>query len=161
MACRGVHFALTPDEAEKVASAQDDEGLMSMIEEIEDRWDREWLVETDKAWDAIHRCLTDGTLAYGATPLHKCVLGEANRHEGDGYIVNLLKPDEVKDVAAAIKDIDEAAMRRSYFAIDPGEYDTDPSEDDFGYTWENFVDLRVFFEKAARHDRAVVFTVDQ
>ena len=35
---------------------------MAVIEEIEDRWDRDWLVETDKAWDAIHRCLTGGTL---------------------------------------------------------------------------------------------------
>ena len=48
-----------------------------------------------------------------------------------------------------------------YFAIDPEEYDTDPSEDDFGYTWDNFRELRRFFEKAALHNRAVVFTVDQ
>ena len=130
MACRGVHFALSPDEAEKVASADDDDDLMATIEEIEDRWNREWLVETDKAWDAIHRCLTGGTLEYGPTPLHKCVLGVANRHGGDGYIVNLLGTEEVK-------------------------------EEDCGYTRENFVDLRAFFEKAARHDRAVVFTVDQ
>ncbi len=161
MACRGVHFALTPDEAEKVASADDDDDLMATIEEVEDRWDRDWLVETDKAWDAIHRCLTGGTLEYGPTPLHKCVLGEANRHEGDGYIVNLLGTEEVKEVAAAIGFIDEAWMRGAYFAIDPGEYDTDTSEDDFEYTWDNFRELRQFFEKAAVHDRAVVFTVDQ
>lgn len=161
MACRGVHFALTPDEASRLDAASDDDELMAVIEGIEGRWDRDWLQETDKAWDAIHRCLTGGTLEYGPTPLHKCVLGEASRHEGDDYIVNLLGPEEVKEVAAAIGDLDEAWMRRAYFAIDPEGYEMEPSEDDFGYTWENFMDLRAFFEKAARHDRAVVFTVDQ
>ena len=161
MACRGVHFALTPDEAVKVASAHDDEGLMAAVEEIEDRWDREWLVETDKAWDAIHRCLTGGTLEYGPTPLHKCVLGEANRHEGDGYVVNLLGTAEVKEVAAVMRDIDEPSMRRSYLALDPDEYGQPLSDEDFGYTWDNFRELRQFFGKAALHDRAVVFTVDQ
>src|SRR4051794_36528891 len=98
MACRGVHFALTTDEMVRVESAPDDDRVMAVMGEIEDRWDREWLVETDKAWDAIHRCLTDGTLSHGSTPLDKCILGEDNRHEGDDYIVNLLGPGEVKDV---------------------------------------------------------------
>ena len=49
-------------------------------------------------------------LEYGPTALHKCVLGEANRHEGDGYIVNLLGTEEVKEVAAAIGFVDEAWM---------------------------------------------------
>jgi hypothetical protein len=159
--CRGVHFALTPEETARIRSALDDEDLMAGIEAIEERWDRDWLLETDKAWDAIHRCLTDGTLAYGVSPLHKCILGEDNLHEGDDYIVNLLEPDEVKEVAAAIRDIDEPTMRRSYFAIDPDDYDSPLSEEDFGYTWGNFQDLQEFFEKAARHDRAVVFTVSQ
>ena len=84
---------------------------MAAVEEIEDRWDEDWLVETDKAWDAIHRCLTGGTLEYGPTPLHKCILGEASRHEGDGSIVNLLGTEEVKETVAAIGFIDEAWMR--------------------------------------------------
>ena len=161
MGCRGVHFALTTDEATRLSTALDDENLMAAIEAIEERWDRDWLQETDKAWDAIHRCLTDGTLCYGPTPLHKCILGVDNLYEGDEYIVNLLGPGEVKKVSAAIRYIDEAFLRRSYFAIDPDDYEQPLSEEDFGYTWDNFRDLREFFEKAARHDRAVVFTVDQ
>jgi hypothetical protein len=161
MACRGVHFALTPDEKARFSCPLEDEGLMSLIEELEGRWDRDWFQETDKAWDAIHRCLTDGTLRYGPTPLHKCILGLGNLHEGDDYIVNFLEPDEVKEVALAIRGINEAAMRRSYLAIDSDDYNSTLSEEDFGYTWDNFRDLREFFEKAARHERAVVFTVDQ
>jgi hypothetical protein len=53
MGCRGVHFALIPDETARLESARDDDELMAVIEEIEDRWDRDWLVETDKAWGAV------------------------------------------------------------------------------------------------------------
>ena len=161
MACRGVHFALTLDEADRIKAASGDEDLMAAVEEIEERWDREWLMETDKAWDAIHRCLTGGNLDHGTTSLHKCILGEASLHGGDDYIVNLLDPAEVKEVAVAIRGIDESSMRRSYFAIDPNDYLFPPDEEDFGYTWANFQDLRTFFEKAALHGRAVIFTVDQ
>jgi hypothetical protein len=55
MACRGVHFALTPEDAARIDAARDDDQLMALIEEIEERWDRDWLVETDKAWDATGR----------------------------------------------------------------------------------------------------------
>jgi hypothetical protein len=162
MACRGVHFALTPeDEARLVDETHDDDELLEAVEEIEERWDRKWLVETDKAWDAIHRCLTDGSLEYGSTPLHKCILGSNNLYEGDDYIVSLLRPAEVKEVAEAIEGIDREEMRRKYDAIDPDDYDGELSDDDFEYTWSNFSDLRAFFRKAAEHQRAVVFTVDQ
>jgi hypothetical protein len=162
MACRGVHFALTPeDEARLVDETHDDDELLEAVEEIEERWDREWLVETDKAWDAIHRCLTDGSLEYGSTPFHKCILGSDNLYEGDDYIVSLLRPAEVKEVAEAIEGIDREGMRRKYDAIDPDDYECELSDDDFEYTWSNFSDLRAFFRKAAEHKRAVVFTVDQ
>ena len=64
-------------------------------------------------------------------------------------------------VAAAIRGIDEASLRRGYFAIDPEASDHSPSQEDFLYTWDNFQQIRDFFERAARDDLAVVFTVDQ
>jgi len=65
---------------------------------------------------------------------------------------------EVQQIAAAIARIDQLEMRRRYDAIDPDEYDGDKSDDDFDYTWGWFVPLREFFNKAAAHDRAVIFT---
>jgi Domain of unknown function (DUF1877) len=52
-------------------------------------------------------------------------------------------------------------MRSKYDAIDPADYGLPLSEEDFEYTWSNFVDLRAFFQKAAKHNRAVVFSADQ
>ena len=55
MACRGVHFALTDDDRAKLLIATRDDDVLSVVQkEIEERWDTDWLCETDKAWDAIH-----------------------------------------------------------------------------------------------------------
>jgi hypothetical protein len=77
----GVHFAITSDQ-ERLLLAADDEGdshtAGELLEDIEESWrDRELKVDTDKAWDAIHRCLTDGTLDPdgGEHPLSLTVIG--------------------------------------------------------------------------------------
>jgi hypothetical protein len=162
MACRGVHFALTTGQAARLMDTPgaDDEFLMAFVEEVEEAWDEEWLQETDKAWDAIHRCLTDGKLEYGDTPFHKCILGSYNLYDGDEYIINFLSPEEVKEVAAAIKVIDRNELRRRYDAIDIESYG-ELSDSDFEYTWSWFPHLRDFFQKVAAANRAMIFTVDQ
>lgn len=163
MATLGVHFALTAEEEARLVDTPDvnEEHFIAVLNEIEGRWAREWLVETDQAWDAIHRCLTDGTLNYGHEPLDRCVLGTGNIYEGDDYIINFLEVEEVQEVAEAIKDIDRQWMQRKYNAIDPADYGQPLSDEDFEYTWNNFVLLQAFFQKAAEHHRAVVFFTDQ
>jgi uncharacterized protein DUF1877 len=164
MACREVLFALTAEEERQLLDAsQDDEAMMAVIEEIEESWNEEWLQETDKAWDAIHRCLTDGTLNYGSSALHGCILGDVpdSLYEEEDYIVSYKEPDKVKKIAAAIRSIDEAWMRPKYFAINPRDYDVPLSEQDFDYTWDWFQGVQKFYQKGATDGRAVVFTVDQ
>lgn len=164
MSCRGVYFALTDEEEQKLLSAAgDDEAVIEIIqEEIEDRWDEEWLEETDKAWDAMHRCLTDGTLSFsGKTDLHKCVLGGRQLHQGDGYIVSYLTREEVKTVAKAIAPLGEDRIRERYFGISEEDYGYPLSEEDFEYTWENIRSTQQFFAKASAANRPVVFSVDQ
>jgi hypothetical protein len=167
MVARAVHFALTKKQASRLMDTPgaNNDFLMAFVEEIEEGpngegWDDEWTQETDKAWDAIHRCLTDGKLEWGDTPLHKCILGSDNLYEGDDYIMSFLSPEEVKEVAAAIKKVDREELRRRYFAIDAKSYGK-LSDDDFEYTWSWFALLREFFRKAARAKRSVLFTVDQ
>jgi hypothetical protein len=164
MACRGVHFALTADDVQHLlAAVGDDDAVLEFIQEdIEERWDEDWLQETDKAWDAIHRCLTDGSLSFDAiTPRHKCILGGRQMYSGDDYIISFLTSDEVREVAQAIAPFGEAELRDRYFKIDEEDYGVPVSDQDFEYTWGWFEPLKAFFVKAADAGRPVVFSVDQ
>ena len=163
MAGRGVHFALTPLELARLLKAPDDAALMQLIGGIETAWDTENLAESDKAWDAIHRCLTDGTLLYdsGTYPLNHVICGGRALHKGDDYTIMLVTPPQVVDVAAAIAPLPETWMRERYFSlIKPADYEFELGEDDFAYVWEWFCGVRTLYQTAAAAGRAVIFTVD-
>jgi Domain of unknown function (DUF1877) len=161
MANRGVHFALTNSQTQAVLSAKDDIELMSAIEIIEEEWDDEYLAESDQAWSAIHRCLTDGSLLYesGEYPLNHCICGGQQLYCGEDYTVCYISAAQVKDVAAALNQITESWMREQYFSIPRNEYG-ELSEDDFQYTWEWFQAVRQLYKKASAKNKVVIFTVD-
>jgi len=165
MACRGVLFAITAEEAGRLKDAQgDDAKVLGIVQdEIEAAWDKEHLCETDKAWDAIHRCLTDGTLSFGAVeyPRNLCILGGEQLHQGEDYIVSLVSPDQVKQVSEALKPVRQEWFHARYDAIDPEEYGLNFGDEDFAYTWDWFEGVRDFYQKAASDGRWTIFTVDQ
>lgn len=184
----GLHIALTDEELEKLlACTSDDERTDLLHEEIEEKWD--WENEkaeesrfqpTDKAWDAIHRCLGDfppntpwfyevdpeqGAWAkpeeHGSYPLRLAVLGgrRLNEDESD-HILRLIEAKEVADIAAAMQPIDEAWMRERYFRNCEGAW-PEYGDDDFAYTWEWFQALRAFFRRVAPTGAAVLFSAPQ
>jgi hypothetical protein len=58
VAARGVHFALTEIDERRLLDCPKAERVALVVNEIEGRYFtgmQEWLCETDKAWDAIHR----------------------------------------------------------------------------------------------------------
>lgn len=162
MATRGVHFAITDEQAALLLEADDDEAIMGVIEGIEETWDRDNLAESDKAWDAMHRCLT-GELEYGAGeyPLSLCVLGPRQLHEGEDYIVCLALPAEVRDVAKALEPISAEWFKEQYRTRVPKDYAPEYGVEDQEYTWSGFEQVRDLFQKAAQRGRAVVFTASQ
>ena len=164
MACRGVHFALTDEQrAQLLATVESQGDVIDFIQEdIEEQWDTEWLCETDKAWDAIHRCLTDGTLSVAcSTPAHCCILGGSQLYVGDDYLVSFVDTADVRPVAEAIAPFTQEDFRSRYDAIDEADYGVSKSDEDFRYTWEYFVMLRDFYSRAASAGRSVLFSVDQ
>ncbi|MEV6561494.1 YfbM family protein [Nocardia sp. NPDC051756] len=164
MGSLGVHFALTPEQAEALIGEDDPDGVMALIEEIEEELsDEADHVDSDKAWDAIHRCLSDGTLepGGGTYPLSHAVLGGTRLDAGEDYFVSYLTAEQVSDVARALVRLDELSFRERFFELDPGDYDGPHDAEDFAYTWSNFVDIRTFFARAAQKGRPVIFTVDQ
>jgi len=164
MGARGVHFAVTSEQLARLLAASDDDGLMEVIEQIEDAWDKDYLAESDKAWEAIHRCLTDGSLLYesGEYPLNHVICGGRQLHQGEEYTVSLVMPEQVRDVSAAIDPLTEQWMRERYFSLlKPDSYDGKIGDEDFHYTWTWFENVRDLYRKAAAGGRAVIFTVDQ
>lgn len=163
MSARGVHFAVTQAQAQALLTTKSDRELMRLVGEQEEAWERPFVVESDKAWDAIHRCLTDGSLLYvsGEYPLNLCICGGQQLYRGRSHTVSFVSAEQAKDVATALDKITKDWIRKRYFLLDPDDYkEVEIGEEDFRYTWENFLAIRQFFRKAAEAGRAVIFTVD-
>lgn len=162
MSCLGVLFALTEADAQRLLAAGDNDAVMTIIEEIEEKWDEASLFQTDKAWDALHRSLSNGTLFIdeGDYPLNRALMGGKHLYDGDDYVVAYVAANEVKDVAAALAPLTEKDLRTRYDAMDVDDYNGEHGEEDFKYTWGKFLGVREFYKKAAAEGRSVVFTVD-
>jgi hypothetical protein len=165
MACRGVHFAITDEDLNALRGAKSDEAIIDIIqEEIEERWEKGdgFVCETDKAWGAIHRCLTDGRLQYdnGTDPLRLCILGGEQLYSGDDYIISLVPHSNLRPLADALGKITPEFMGERYSAL-PSDYDSEKTQEDLQYIWDWFSDLPAFFDRAEKAGRHVIFTVDQ
>ncbi len=163
----GVHFSLTNSDLEKLLAFEDEEERRDFLSDsLEEEYfvnQREWLAESDKAWDAIHRVLTDGDLAWdnGSFPLNHVILGGQSLYSGDDYIMSLKSAEQVDSIAEALKLVTQESLRKSFFAIDPDEFDAKICDDEFESTWEYFEEIRNLFVRASEAKRTVIFTADQ
>jgi hypothetical protein len=139
------------------------EHLQEHIEESYFSQHPEYLAESDKAWDAMHRVLADGELSHdgGDYPLNHVVLAGESLYGGDDYIISLKSPQQVQDIDKALGQLNEGQFRSRYFSLDGGSYEGDVGEEDFEYTWEWFQNVRALFKRAAAEGRYVLFSVDQ
>ena len=165
MANRGVHFALSPEqEASLLAAVGDDDRVTEIMDAIEAEWVAEHVMESDKAWDGMHRCFCDGKLLYegGAYPLNHLVCGGRQLLQDDDSqgTVAYVTAAQVVDVAREAALVSRDDMRARYKKIKQRGYEFRLGDEDFEYVWENFVDVRTFFAAAAAAGRAVVFSVD-
>ncbi|MES9541415.1 MULTISPECIES: YfbM family protein [unclassified Actinomadura] len=152
----GVHFAIT-DEQERALLAGDEDAVAELLEDLEENWEDDHLkVDTDKAWEAVHRCLGDGTLDYEGYPLSHAVLGGRHLHQ-EFYVVHVSAA-EVRDVAEALRPLDKGRLRQRYDTLPPDDHAGPRGDQDFEYTWTNFADVRAFYQRAAKAGRAVIFT---
>ena len=167
MSCLGVHFAISEEEAERLRTLGDEDARLEHVHEvIEEKYFGEQpdlKAESDKAWDAMHRALTDGRLASDARgyPLSHAVLGGELLYTRPDYVISLKTPQQVHDIGAALAAITEHDLRQRYFAIDRASYGVPLSEQDFVYTWDYFQPVRDLYARAAQEGRYMLFTADQ
>jgi hypothetical protein len=159
----GMHFAISYEQAMKLLKCKSDEELVEMVqEEIEEVSTEENSFQTDKAWDPIHRCLSNGTLdvRQGTRPLNLAVFGGNILNQEAGTFVVLLTPTEVQQVAGALDQVTEDWMKKKYFDQKFPDYAGEKSQEDWEYTWGSFDGLPAFFANAAARKQHVVFTVE-
>jgi hypothetical protein len=169
MSSRGVHFAITDEQMRQLlrASRQGNEGVLDLMAEIEEDWDERHLVETDKGWEAIHRCLTNDNTPWGelnrrkgSYPLRLCILGGTRLYKSWDWTITLVRPDQVPAVAEALKKVNKKWLRERFFALDPKACRYPITEEEFAYLLSCFKGLPQLFARAAKEGRAVVFSVD-
>jgi hypothetical protein len=166
MACRGMLYAITPAEAQVIRGAVgDDDALSGSVHCLYSgrRESEGFQSPLDKAWYAMHLCLTDGDGSFGnaVAPREMCIMGRPNLHEGDGYIICLVPAKIVPDVAIALAEISEGWMSAQYDRLVPQEFDAAWHATDRDYTWSYFKSARELYRRAAAAGRAVLFVVDQ
>ncbi len=167
MGCLGVHFALDAETVQKLRSfSTEAERLEYLQEELEEDFfenNEDSVAQTDKAWDAIHRSLTDGEIGWdnGTYPLNHTILGGELLYTQDDYIMSLKTVAQVKDIATALRGVTEGRLRQAYFRIDPANYGFPVTEQDFEYTWSWFQSMRDFYFRAAEQRNFVLFTASQ
>ncbi len=89
------------------------------------------------------------------------VVGGRQLYKRDDYIIALVTPEEVSEVATSLAEVDEVWLRARYGAIDADDYGYPKSPEDCDYTWDYFKSLAPFFKRAGDAGRYVIFTVDQ
>ena len=163
MAGLGMHFAIGEDIVARLLAADDDAAVIALVARIEEESEPGYAFATDKAWDPLHRCLTDGTLAVraGSFPLSHAVLGGVQLCEDSDYLVSLVRADQVSTVADALAPLDKAWLRRRYDALAFPDYEGIRGEEDFAYIWGNVDGIAEFYQAAAQDGRAVIFTVER
>jgi hypothetical protein len=160
-------FSLSKEEVDKLKSLGTDvERLDYLQEEIEQVYFDDYaerVAELDKAWDAIHRSLTDGKLEWnnGEFPLNHVVIGGEILYDGDDYIMTLKSPEQVEKIAEEISQITVDKFRIGYNRINKSDYGMPPSDEDFEYTWEWMSNSIGFWQRAADENRFVLFTAEQ
>ena len=161
MSCLGVHFAIPSGTGGALWDG--DDAARAFVERLEAAWDTDHLQETDKAWDPIHRCLTDGTVGWcpEAWPLNGAILGDDPLYKGDDYIVQHLFANEVVEVADGLDRVTQEWFRERFLALAEHGYDGAVDEAAFDYVWYWFERLRAFFRRSADEGRETVFTADQ
>src|SRR5688572_23759175 len=81
-------------------------------EHFDDLAGGQWSYQSDKAWDAIHRCLTDGRTL----------------DAGEDYTACLVEVRQVRELAAALEGISKVWLRERFDALD-GDYHGSQDDD--------------------------------
>lgn len=162
MAGRGGFEAISPGDVERLLA----QPFAERWDFIEDGMQVAFGIPMDKAWLAIHRALSDGTLfgTLGEPPLDMAVLGDhlICRTEADDFVYLKHSP-EVIVIAEALRNVSHGEFRDRLAALPEADEDAeafglDLVPEDIEYVGPYFEDMREFYQRAAAVELAVLFS---
>lgn len=164
----GCHYALTASEVETFKSKKTEDDRVDYVYEVLDERPSAWSCDTEKAWDAIHRCFTGQPAneelldpSAGQYPLNLIIMGGENMNgDSEDYYMRLINPEQASDLAAALKPIDEEWIEKAYHQHCKGAW-PEYGDDDCEYTNEWFAELKEFILKQANGEHALLFFVSR
>lgn len=156
----GILISLDENNQDKLSDAQSDVAVVDALLEIEEQASESDQFSLDKAWNVIHRSLTDGLLEYdnGEYPLNMCIMDGFQLYEGDKTIISVVPQEKVSDVADALQHITYEKFKEGFSKIDKSDFPV--TDDDLKYSWDIFQGLPDFWKNAALKNHAVVFNAD-
>lgn len=162
MAGRGGFEAITPADAGRLLAQPEAERW----DYTADGMDAVFGIPMDKAWVAIHRVLSDGTLygTLGEPPLDMAVLGDhlICQTSVDDFLY-LKHPPEVADITRELTQLSRQVFEEKLAALPEPDEDMqalglDLIPDEIEYVWPYFEDMRAFYQRAAAEGLAVLFS---
>jgi hypothetical protein len=161
--CIGIYLALDPKTAQGLRGLSH-ESLSARVSALSNTISGADKLDIDESWDAMHRALTNGKLEKSPNahpPTSYAVLGGESLWDRDDWIVILITAGQVRAAASAIQPITREEFHARYDRIDVATYDVPLSEDDFLYTWRNFVDVKGAFARWAKEGKWLLFVAAQ
>lgn len=158
----GYLIALSRDNAKRVFAQGDDAGLISLLDELKKSPElkkKGHVLDMAKAWDAIHRLLTEGTLEPngGDFPLNTAILGGKPIHKGTDFAAVVVRPDMTPFVAEALAEVTQEDFQKKFGDLPGHGYNQGTTSKDFDEVWRVTRLLKDFYEFCAAERLAVLF----
>lgn len=163
MFAQGAYLILKREDSKRLQTVDQDEAVRAAVGELKRSKtyrDVGLMLDCGDCWNAIHRCLSDGTLDpdVGDFPLNHLVLGGKRLFKGGDFYAVLVRPDIVPFVAESARDVKRNGLRDLYFKLDPQAYGRELTEKEFDRVWAVFRQIQQLFDDAAADRAAVLFT---
>lgn len=160
---RGYYLALAREHAKRLFGIKEDAPLAAFMEELKTAPEMKKsgrALDIGKAWDPLHRIMTDGELDPGGGdfPGNQVVLGGKQLHHAEDFSAILIRPDIVAFVSEALNELKQAEVREKFENL-PATYTQPRGDKEFIELWLAITLMRPFFDAAAENLEAVVFTV--
>jgi len=118
------------------------------------------MVDVDKAWDGLHRCLNGGLQEpLRGTIAAKAVMGDNEYSSEVAMGVQTLSANSVKEVALSLEKLSLNDIESSFQKLGDDVYAFNGDTEDLAYTIDAYNTAKSFYTEAAKNNSAVLIAI--